>query len=310
MRESPRYDLLRERIDAFERELPGLAADSLEARHRARVASRRLRELVSLLGVDGHTTRKLGRRLRRVTRRLGTVRELDVLMLLIQEFQSNRRYSPVALKQLSTTVGRARDAACKHLEAKLPIAHLELLANRLRRVADLCRSDDAAGGRRGGVNIETRAWLWALDARLARRAAAVRSAIYSAGGLYAPGRLHDIRIAVKKLRYAAELSTEAGHRRLAADIATLKRAQDLLGRLHDLEVLLAWGREAQASLSPPDLTVWRQLGALVHAVEDDCRLLHARYVRDRLALIAIADRLGARTPHVAIMGQLAAGRST
>jgi CHAD domain-containing protein len=310
MRESPRHDLFRERIDAFVRELPGLAADNLEARHRARVASRRLRELVSLLGVDRQTGRTLGRRLRRVTRRLGTARELDVLMLLIEEFQSNRRYSPAALKQVSTAVGPARDAACKHLAAKLPVAKLERLANRLRRVADLCKSDDASAGRGGGVNIETRAWLWALDARLVRRATSVRSAIYSAGGLYAPGRLHDIRIAVKKLRYAAELSMEAGRPRLAADMATLKRAQDVLGRLHDLEVLLAWGREAQASLSAPDLTAWRQLGALFHAVDDDCRLLHARYLRDRLALIAIADRLGASKPRGAVTGQLAVSRAT
>jgi CHAD domain-containing protein len=308
MQESPRCDLFRDRIAAFARELSGLE-DNLGARHRGRVASRRLRELLPVLGMAPHTSRKLGRHLRRVTRRLGTVRELDVLLLLLEEFQSTGRYSRVALKQVSEALGRARDAACKRLAAKLPIAKMERLANRLQRAADLLRSDAVTVGL-PGANGETRAWLWALDARLARRATSVRAAIYSAGGLYAPQRLHDIRIAVKKLRYAAELSTEARRRRPAADIATLKRAQDLLGRLHDLEALLAWVRDSQASLSPPDLTAWRQLGALVHAVENECRLLHARYVRDRLALIAIADRLGASTPHSAVIGQLGASRST
>jgi CHAD domain-containing protein len=298
MRESPRHDLFQERIDSFVHELPGLADDNLEARHRARVASRRLRELLPVLGMAPHASRKLGRRLRRVTRRLGTVRELDVLLLLIEEFQCTGRYSPAALKQVGTAVGRARDAACKRLITKLPIAKLERLANRLERAVELFRSDAVTVGR-PGANGEPRAWLWALDARLARRATSVRSAIYSAGGLYSGGRLHDVRIAVKKLRYASELSTEVGRRRIASEIAALERAQDLLGRLHDLEVLVAWARDVQAKLSLPDLMAWRQLRVLIHEVEADCRRLHTRYLRHRLSLIAIADRLGPSRPHSA-----------
>ena len=75
---------------------------------------------------------------------------------------------------------------------------------------------------------------------------------------------------------------------------------NLLGRMHDLEVLITWTREAQASLFPPDLATWRELGALVRALDNDCRVLHARYVHDRPKLIAIADRLRAtrtRTVH-------------
>jgi hypothetical protein len=50
---------------------------------------------------------------------------------------------------------------------------------------------------------------------------------------------------------------------------------------------------------------WKALGALVHAVEDDCRQWHARYMRDRLVLIAIADRLGASKPQTVVTGHLA-----
>ena len=108
-----------------------------------------------------------------------------------------------------------------------------------------------------------------------------------------PEYLHRVRIAVKKLRYAAELVGEVTRRRMAADVATLKAAQDRLGRLHDLGVLIVRAREAQARLSPPDLTTWRDLSSLVHAVDDDCRRLHARYVRDRAALLATANRMAA-----------------
>jgi hypothetical protein len=63
----------------------------------------------------------------------------------------------------------------------------------------------------------------------------------------------------------------------------------------------------QASLSPPDVTRWRELGSLVHVVEDDCRLLHGRYMGDRPALIAIANRAGAGKTHIAAVNDRAAG---
>ena len=56
--------------------------------------------------------------------------------------------------------------------------------------------------------------------------------------MYVPQRLHDVRIAVKKLRYAAELADETTGKRITGDVAALKAAPDLLGRLHDLEVFL------------------------------------------------------------------------
>ena len=135
-------------------------------------------------------------------------------------------------------------------------------------------------------------WAWAVETRLARRAARLQQSIDGAGALYAAGPLHEVRIAIKKLRYAAELLDEIGRRRLTAVIVTLKGAQDMLGRLHDLEVLLAWARHAQATLDPPDVGGWSALGVLARAVENDCRMLHARYMRERGDLLAIAIQLG------------------
>jgi CHAD domain-containing protein len=303
--QSPLLRPFRKRLDAFARELSGVEQGSVEALHRARVASRRLRELLPLLEMDRDTSRKLNRRLRRVTKQLGIVRELDVLTLLIEEFRRNGRYPPTALKNVGEAVGGVRDTARERLTAKLPPAKLERLADRLERAAERFESDDATA-RRAGAAGPTRAWLSALETRLARRAARVRSAIEVAGALYVPERLHDVRIALKKLRYAAELAAEVRHRRMTADVAALKRAQDTLGRGHDLEVLVAWGRRVQASLSPPDLTTWKELGSLVHAAEDDSRRSHAQYMRDRPGLIVIADRTGATMPHAAVAGRRAA----
>jgi CHAD domain-containing protein len=293
-----RYHLFRKRLDAFVHQLPLVAQGSVEGLHRARVASRRLRELIPLLTLDRETTRHLTRRLRKVTKQLGAVRELDVLMLLLDELRRDSRYSPAALKQVGAAVVQARVTACARVAIKLPTAKLERLADRLVRAGASVKADDSEAPH-PGAHRPTRAWLWALDARLARRAARSRTAIEAAGALYLPEPLHDVRIALKKLRYTAELSRRPERPRKTADLAALKAAQALLGRLHDLEVLIAWARELQASLSPPNLTAWRELGALVHAVEPECRQLHARYMRDRSKLIAIADRMGADQLRVA-----------
>jgi CHAD domain-containing protein len=160
-------------------------------------------------------------------------------------------------------------------------------------VAKGLESDDIDSDRRGASGPE-RAWWWALDARLARRAGRVRAAIEATGAVYVPERLHGVRLAAKKLRYAAELAADAPRHRITADIAVLKAAQDLLGRIHDFEMLLVRAREVQATL-PPDLRAWRDLGSLIHVVECECRQLHARYMRDRTDLVAIANRMGAST---------------
>ena len=289
------YRVFQDRLHAFTHERPRVDAGNVEAVHRTRVASRRLRELIPLLALDADVARRLNRDLRKVTTQLGAVRELDVLMLLIEELGDSHQYSATALRTLRTTAAQARVSARQRLSAKLPTAKLKRLGRRLERVSKSLHGDDLTVERNRASGSGSRhVWFWALEARLAQRAARVRAAIERAGAVYVPEHLHRVRIAVKKLRYAAELSAGATHKRIATDIAALRAAQDSLGRLHDLEVLLSRAREAQA-LCPPDLTTWRDLGALVHVVENDCRHLHARYMSDRTHLLTTANRMAAGT---------------
>jgi CHAD domain-containing protein len=284
------YGHFQKRVDAFARELARADTGEVEALHKARVSSRRLRELLPILQLDPDLTRKLTRRLRKVTRRLGTVRELDVLLELIQRLAKDGRYSAAALKRLGAVTGHARTAARARLSVKLPMAKLDRLARKLERVANHLTSDDDRSSRQPGRGHKHAA-VWAVEARVARRAASVRSAIAAAGAVYAPEQLHIVRIALKKLRYSVELAPESRQRHTSRDLAALKAAQELLGQLHDLEMLLANVRETQAALPAADLGAWRELNALVRAVEDDCRQLHAHYMRDRAELIAITDRM-------------------
>jgi CHAD domain-containing protein len=111
--------------------------------------------------------------------------------------------------------------------------------------------------------------------------------------VYLPERLHAVRIAVKKLRYGTELAVESGAARLPSELAALKRMQQLLGRMHDLQVLIDRVRAVQAEPARPSPSS-RELDAVVLALDRSCRRLHARYIRERDGLIAICDRLGAR----------------
>jgi CHAD domain-containing protein len=259
----------------------------VRALHRSRVASRRLRELLPILQLDNAVARKLDRRLRRVTDGLGAVRELDVLAILLEELHESGRYSDGGLSQVVAATAHDRDVAGKHLKSKLPMAELRRLASKFADVAHQLEADGGSTRRRDA------AWRWAIDARITRRAEGLMEAMRAAGAVYLAERLHAVRIAVKKLRYAVELAVEAGGEKTSADLRTLKRAQDLLGRLHDRQVLVDRVRQIQAAASA-ELREERELEAIVDTLENECRRLHARYVRDRASLADICARSVAR----------------
>lgn len=286
-----RSELLKKRVDQFTRVLHAVDKGDVRALHQARVTSRRMRELLPMLQLDGAVARKLGRRLRKITARLGAVRELDVLVILIDELHVSGRRGSGGLGRVGVRVSKDRDRARKRLAAQLPVAEMARLARKLDRIAD-----ELTDAERSSSKTTARSWRWAIDARVAKRAGSVSSAMAEAGALYLPDRLHAVRVAGKKLRYAVELAAEVSRERNSEDLRVLKRSQELLGRMHDVQVLIDQVRQTQASLAPPSVTVWRDLDTLVASLEDDCRRLHARYMRQREALIAVAQRRGATHP--------------
>ena len=103
-----------------------------------------------------------------------------------------------------------RKAARRRLVAKLPIAELHRLGDKLANVVDDLKSTNSSTKPNG--QFERSSWRWAVDARVARRATRLNQAVDAAGALYLSERLHAVRIAVKKLRYALELATKLGRR--------------------------------------------------------------------------------------------------
>ncbi|MES1254914.1 MAG: hypothetical protein ABUS56_04860, partial [Acidobacteriota bacterium] len=80
------------------------------------------------------------------------------------------------------------------------------------------------------------------------------------------------------------------------DLKRLRRVQNILGQLHDRQVLADRVRAVQASLTPPDITIWRGLDAVLASLEGECRRLHGRYMHEREGLVALSASRVTRAP--------------
>src|SRR3954471_16927543 len=126
-----RHDLLSKRLDQFTRMLQALGEGDVSALHRTRVATRRLREILPVLELKAELADRLGKRLKKVTGQLGTVRELDVLSDLVAALKVSGRSDPQVLRQVTSMIGGERKQAREALEAKLPTRDLERMARKI-----------------------------------------------------------------------------------------------------------------------------------------------------------------------------------
>jgi CHAD domain-containing protein len=283
---TPSELLIRQRLNALTRSLAGAQQGDPHLLHQARVATRRLREALPLVA-SGSRGRKLERTVRRLTRALGPVRELDVALETLEALTAGGDAPRGAIAKLRQVVRQERLRL--HVEMCSRVARVDL--DKLRRRAAAAASKGHAQTARGRMRDPKRA----AEARVraARRAVRLRETIDNAAGIYLPDRLHEVRIAVKKLRYAMEVSRELSGSRGYARIRTLKESQDLLGRMHDHEVLIARVRGVQGSSQAPNLRVSGDLDQLVRRLETECRQIHGQYMALRKKLLAICDHTAA-----------------
>jgi CHAD domain-containing protein len=282
--------LLVRRTRELERHLPGAIAGDDTGVHQARVASRRLREAVPVLAAGLKRGKKAQRKIRRVTRALGTVREMDVTMQILDELARRPEIPRNALEDVRAHVLAERDRRRDIMHERLTEVNTPKLSRRLNEVAfDLTDTNSAT-------------WREMLVARISQRAKRLASAIKAAGQMYAPERLHLVRIATKKLRYTLELAADSRTTAARPLVATLKRAQETLGRLNDLNVIQHHVAEVQAQPSNRHSTTDRGLNAISGTLEQECRHLHARYVAQVPALLQVVD-----LSRSAILAQIASG---
>ena len=259
--------LLEGRAEALKHHLPkAIEGDGIGVHH-ARVASRRLRELVPVLAEDvkGNKARKAERKIRRLTRALGAVRELDVTLTVLDELAARDTLPRNALEDVRAHVVAEREERRSTMLKRMEKVSVEKLD---RRLASMAQALDEA---------QAEEWRKALGTRLQTRGKALLESIREAGQMYNPERLHQVRIATKKLRYGLEIASESGVKTATPLVRQLKKVQDSLGRLHDLQVLQE--HVAAVQTRPPTAQVPEGgLDAVSRLLEDECRHLHGRYL--------------------------------
>lgn len=279
--------LITRRHDALRAHVGAAHSGKVEGVHQARVASRRLREVVPVLGtgLSEVDIDKLGRELRRLTRALGPVRELDVAAGMIEglplEHADVERLRAAWLRQLE----RDRHAPVHDLHKALSPHRRDKLDEALEAFA---------GARASSTDLT---WRSALADRLTERALDLRTRVARTGTLYRPEPLHEVRIAIKKLRYVLEITAESGLARTTRLLRTLKTAQESLGHLHDLDVLFTLLHGVPGA--SPGEPFQHAAAEVVTTIESQSRRLHARYLRTRPALERVTvQTLAAVVPRV------------
>jgi CHAD domain-containing protein len=282
-RTNPSELIIRQRLAALSRTLPGARKGDVQAVHQARVATRRIREALPLVA-RGRAGKSLRKSVRKLTRVLGPVRELDVALLNLDQLRTSGDVSEAAIGCLRQLVAEER----QRLGSEMVKCLCQYDLQKLQKKA-------VAAANRGPWTAGTRDPRRAAQAmrRAARRAVGLRAAMENAAGIYLPDRLHEVRIAVKKLRYALEIAQDLSGSRATARIRTLKRVQDLLGRMHDLEMLIARARAVQSSPAATDLRLSGDLDRLVRRLETECRQLHGHYMALRPQLLDTCARVAA-----------------
>jgi len=159
------------------------------------------------------------------------------------------------------------------------------------------RSSGAAGAR-AAVD-----WRTLLAARIRKRALRLGETLQRVGTLYAADPIHAVRIAAKKLRYTMELAETAGAP-CGVDVARLRRLQDLLGRLRDLQVLQEHVR-AVLSGAAGHRAAAGALAELDASLETQCRALHATFLRGMAQWQAAAEHAARDLPAALIVRRMA-----
>jgi CHAD domain-containing protein len=272
------------RLAALSAALPEAARGGRAAVHRARVATRRLREVLSARVGETRRARAAQKRIRRLTRLLGPVREVDVTLDLLQAEAKAARVPREATRPLRDALRDERRRLLRALRKAVDRETVNRLGKRVKAAARTGRGGTRASADRNG------AWHHA-----ARRAQRLSAAMVKAGTGYDSGRLHQVRIAAKKLRYALEAVDASGGVRQVRGLAPLREVQELLGRLHDIEVLMLRTRTIQGAAGAVDLRHSADLDRLVRRLDGHCRRFHAEYVGLRTRLWAVCAQTAAQS---------------
>lgn len=302
--------LWRKRVAAIQSVWDAAREGNPTALHQLRVATRRIREVLPAIS-DSQPSRRIKRtrrKMRTLTRVLGLVRERHVSMSLVAGLEKKHPEDRPAIETVREAIAAEQRDFQDELGRRLAAAKLEKLVKNLTRMTGHAKQRDnlRQRGRKRGASDERR-WRLAVTARVVRRAKQLSQAIEHAGALYAPGRLHGVRVLTKKLRYALEIGSEARTYRWQSAVRALKQIQDILGQLQDREALVERVRDVPVSRSGSSVSA--AVDRLTRLLEGDIRRNHAKFVSRRDPLLKLCATVRRQASHAIPIGRPAPTRA-
>src|ERR1700687_2991781 len=241
----------------------------VEAIHRLRVATRRLRAALRMLRevVPDDEAERAADELGWLCGAIGAVRDLDVLAQLLQDRAARLESDFIrALAPLSDTIRRQRAIEQERLVAALDSERCRGLVQRLGAIAPGPAADSVTLG--------------AVAARLVRPQ--LRAMLRAGAGLdeaSPPESLHRLRVRVKKLRYAIEPLRAVGGKPARRMLRRLERVQERVGMYHDAVSAAAWLHGWAAESRDTPAMAMMAAGALIHSFERRIRRLRTRSLK-------------------------------
>ena len=269
---------LRKNAAVFSAQVDLARSGDPKAIHRARVATRRLREALGVAAAAlGGEADELRKEFRTITAALGPVRELDVSRRMLRDVADESSWPADAVDRVEQDGIKRRSEAQDQLFKALDAGDARMLVARVRALARDVKDMSAA------------ALSAAIATRYARRSRELAHAVRDAGTVFAGDRLHQVRIAAKKLRYLMEFSGAPGD----DGMRRLKRLQKLLGHVHDAQMVQQ--QIDETATNERVVALYRSLRGMSRDLERECRAWHGKALPLMLAPGAIRKpaRIGA-----------------
>lgn len=278
-----------------------LDAAGVELVHDLRVAIRRCRSLAQGLAAVDIGARPLWRAVSATARPLfaglGSLRDAQVMREWVDKLVVDEAVRGPALADIDAAIAARVD------DARAAVATFD--------VVTWMSLADTAPGRADEMLRHRPALLWLAIVRWQE----ARALHVDAMRRRSPEALHEVRIGVKRLRYTLESLLPDLNKRVQKP---LKRLQDLLGEIHDLDVVAAWlaplGPQALAgvaaaraerlaaykAMATGRTSVWTILRAVLPTRADGVARCRRAYVLEVAAGLGVDGRQARRTERTAL----------
>ncbi len=211
-----------------------------QAIHQLRVATRRLKAGVDLFRpvLSDDARQPFARVTRRLRRRLGPLRDLDVMLGHLRELSKQKRHATAVAWLAGRLQAQREGARGDSLEDAPPSKVLAKLSSWQDVRAEIKEAVEAVDSLLvESIHLQLDAFAEQADRLICPPGQAGATAA-------APQDVHELRIAGKALRYTLEMAKEHGRPLDRRVMRTFKRMQEALGLWHDFVVLTEWAMRA------------------------------------------------------------------